>query len=64
MYKSIKRTPRLDPWGLYYDGIENINKKNFDVAISNFDKLIIKFNPNSIIFSPNGCSDRRANSQV
>ena len=55
MYKSIKRTPRLDPWGLYYDGIENINKKNFDVAISNFDKLIIKFNPDGIIFSPNGC---------
>jgi len=55
MYKSVKRTPRLDPWGLYYDGIENINKKNFDEAISIFDKLIIKFNPDSIIFRQRGC---------
>ena len=55
MYKSIKRTPWLDPWGLYYDGIENINKKNFDDAISSFDKLIIKFNPDNIIFRPSAC---------
>ena len=55
MYKSVKRTPRLDPWGLYYDGIENINKKKFYKAISIFDKLIIKFNPNSIIFRQRGC---------
>ena len=55
MSKSIKRTPRIDPWGLYYDGIENINKKNFDDAISNFDKLIIKFNPGNIIFRPSAC---------
>jgi len=55
MYKSIKRTSRLDPWGLYYDGIENINKKKFDKAISIFDKLIIKFNTDNIIFRPSAC---------
>ena len=32
--KLNKKIRRFDPWGLYYDGVGNINKKEFNKAIS------------------------------
>ena len=49
MPKLGNRTTRFDPWGLYYDGVENLNKKKFDKAISIFNNLISKADPNNIV---------------
>ena len=51
MSKLNKKICRFDPWGLYYDGVGNLNKKKFDEAISIFDSLISKIDPSGIVHS-------------
>ncbi len=49
MPKLNKKISRFGPWGLYYDGVGKINKKEFDEAISIFNKLISKLDPGGIV---------------
>lgn len=39
-FNSVTIWHGTDLWGIYYDGIEILNKKNFDKALEIFNKLI------------------------